>query len=159
MNVLKTIKGVVDSFSGNFIKGAVELVTDYIPDPAKKAELKAKLENLAMQKKEQAHEQMLESADSMNKRINEQEGTAHELKTIPYIGGLIIFLRAAQRPIWGYATLYYDYQMFAAETAFTEDQTKLLWIINLLVLGFLFGERAIKNIMPLVTKLFEVKAK
>lgn len=157
MNILKTFKGVVDSFSSGFIKDAVSLITDYIPDPAKKAELKMKLEEMAMQKQNQAHEHMLESADSVNKRINEQEGTAHELKTIPYIGGLIIFLRAAQRPIWGYATLYYDYQMFAAETVFTEDQTKLLWIINLLVLGFLFGERAIKNIMPLVTKLFEAK--
>lgn len=157
MSILKTMKSVIDSVSGGFIKGAVDLVTDYIPDPEKKAELKIKLERLAMEKTTQAHEQMIESAEVLDKRINEQEGTAHELKSIPYIGALIIFLRAAQRPVWGYAVLYYDYQMFAAEAVFSDEQTKLLWVINLLVLGFLFGERAIKNIMPLVTKFFESK--
>jgi len=37
----------------------------------------------------------------------------------------------------------------------SEQQESALWVINFLVLGFLFGERAVQNVAPLITDLLE----
>ena len=157
MNILKTIKGAISGISGGFLKDTIDAVTDYFPDPEKKAEITAKLTELDMKRQKQMDDALQTSVDSLNKRINDQEGTVEDLKSLPFVGRIIIFARGAQRPIWGYATLYFDWQLFGNELTLTEQQTQLLWIINFLVLGFLFGERAIKNIMPLVVKFMESK--
>lgn len=105
--------------------------------------------------KQQRLENLLGQASTqLDKRIAEQEGTAKDLKTIPVLGHLIIFLRGVQRPLWGYATLYMDYRWFFEVHNFTEQQQTAMIVINLLVLGFLFGERTIKNLEPLIIKVF-----
>ena len=43
--------------------------------------------------------------------------------------------------------IWLDYQWFTS-WALSEHQQKALIAINLLVLGFLFGERAVKNVAP-----------
>ena len=157
MNVFKAIGKAFSGVTGGFVNKAIDLVTDYIPDPAAKAEIKAKLQTLEIEMQKQINQATHEAAQDLNNRIAQQEGTAKDLMSLPFVGRIIIFARGAQRPIWGYATLYFDWQLFANELALTEQQTQLLWIINFLVLGFLFGERAVKNIMPLVTKMMEAK--
>ena len=80
-----------------------------------------------------------------------------------WLGRIVIFLRGAQRPIWGYFVLVMDIMVFSGrwnlvklaeqtKTASMVDIQSAFWIINFLVLGFLFGERAVKNVMPLLQK-------
>lgn len=59
-----------------------------------------------------------------------------------------------QRPIWGFALLYIDLKVFSGAWSMTPDsQTEsAFWLLNLLILGFLFGERAVRNVMPMVNR-------
>jgi len=108
-----------------------------------------------------------------NERTIALEGTAKDLQTIPYVGGAIIFLRGAFRPLFSYFTAYMDYVYFSESvvqvmgpdglllrvvTSWTERQETLLLIMNLLVLVFFFGERAMKNVLPLIVNVFESRA-
>lgn len=93
-----------------------------------------------------------------NDRVKAMEGTAADLKTIPVLGSLVIFLRGTQRPMWGFATLFFDWQWFTASWEnMTDRQEVALLVINILVLGFLFGERAMKNVMPLIAGYLKKK--
>lgn len=95
-----------------------------------------------------------------NERTIALEGTAKDLKTIPYIGGFIIFLRGAFRPAFSYMTGYIDWIYFTTNTTtWTQQQETLLLVMNLLVLIFFFGERALKNVMPLIMNVFAPGAK
>jgi hypothetical protein len=98
-----------------------------------------------------------EDEQLFNERTIALEGTAKDLKTIPYVGGLVIFLRGAFRPIFSYAVLYWDWEYFTAGLTWTERQETLLLAVNLLVLVFFFGERALKNVMPLIIQVFTGK--
>lgn len=104
-------------------------------------------------------EAMHEAQGMYEQRIRDMEGTAADLKVIPIIGPLIIFFRGMQRPLWGYAVLWLDYMVFASEWKITPDsrQDVCFMIINLLVLGFLFGERAMQNLAPLIERLIVAK--
>lgn len=157
MNIGKLIKSGLDIVNGNFGKKVANLIGDYFPDPVKKAEIMAKLQELQLERQKAEDETVHVAAQDLNDRIAQYEGTAKDLLALPYIGRVIIFARGTQRPVWGFATLYFDWQLFANDLKLDEQQTQLLWIINFLVLGFLFGERAIKNIMPLVVKFMESK--
>jgi hypothetical protein len=70
---------------------------------------------------------------------------------------VVIFLRGAFRPLFAYFTLYADYVYLIEGMSWTERQETLLLAINLLVLVFFFGERAMKNVMPLIVKVFAAK--
>jgi len=129
----------------------------YLPpdlSPLQKAEIELKTTQFLGEKQLQANQILNEAAAQLNKRISEQEGTASDLKTIPLIGHIVIFLRGVQRPLWGYATLFMDYKWFFELHTFTEQQHTAMIVINFLVLGFLFGERTIKNLEPLIIKVF-----
>jgi len=95
-----------------------------------------------------------------NKRIKEMEGTATDLKQAGIFGRIILFLRGAQRPIWGYFVLFLDFMVFsgkwdlAGKSVGGLDLVNVFWVINLLVLGFLFGERAMRNVLPIVQSKF-----
>ncbi len=97
---------------------------------------------------------------AFDKRIIEMEGSATDLNQAGWLGRIVIFLRGLQRPTWGFAVLYMDFMVFSGKWSIiqsVEDSNKTLtaidlqsafWIINFLVLGFLFGERAMKNVLP-----------
>ena len=38
------------------------------------------------------------------------------------------------------------------------QQESALWVINFLVLGFLFGERAVQNVAPLIAEIMAKRA-
>lgn len=97
-----------------------------------------------------AHEADVE----FNQRIRDIEGTAKDLKAIPIIGHVLILARGAQRPVWGFATIYLDWMSFSGQWSMTQAQESILLAINLLVLGFLFGERAVQNVMPFLGQYF-----
>lgn len=146
----------VDFFSGGLGSAIVDGVKDYFPpsmSDKEKAALATRIKDSADKQANESAKIANEAEAEFNQRIKDMEGTANDLKSIPVIGPLVIFLRGCQRPIWGYATLYMDFMVFSDKwKALTETQESALWVINLLVLGFLFGERAVKNIMPLVSQ-------
>jgi hypothetical protein len=104
-------------------------------------------------------------AKLLNERIAQHEGTASDLKIIPFLGPLMLFLRGAQRPIWGFGVLYMDFMIFSGAWTLKVNeagggmQENAFWVINFLVLGFLFGERAIKNVLPLVNQFLANRSK
>jgi len=86
------------------------------------------------------------------------EGTASDLKSIPVLGAVMLFLRGSQRPVWGFATILLDYQVFSASWKLDDPIiSNAFWVVNFLVLGFLFGERAVTNIMPFITNMIQAK--
>jgi hypothetical protein len=148
-----------DFFSGGLGSAIVDGVKGYFPpsmSDKEKAELSERINKEANIQANEAARIVNEERAEFNQRIKDMEGTANDLKSIPVIGPLVIFLRGCQRPVWGYATLYMDFMVFSGRwKELSEMQESALWIINLLVLGFLFGERAIKNVMPLVAQYFK----
>lgn len=148
---------ITDFVGGSLFKEIKDGVMEYFPPdmtPQAKAEAEMKIQEFLHKKQLDANAILNESANQLNQRIAEQEGTAKDLKTIPVLGAFIIFLRGVQRPLWGFATLYMDNKWFFGVYEFSEKQETALMVINILVLGFLFGERAIKNLEPLIIKVF-----
>jgi hypothetical protein len=155
---MSILSGITDFIGGGLFKEIKEGVMSYFPPdmtPQQKQEVEFKLELLMQEKTKEANRMLEAAATQLDKRIAEQEGTAKDLAAIGWLGKPILFARGAQRPIWGFATLYMDYQwFFESIREFSDKQESALIVINLLVLGFLFGERAIKNLEPLIIKVF-----
>lgn len=154
MSILAKITSFV---GGNVFKEIKEAVMTYFPpdlSPQQRVELELKMEQLLAQKQIEANKMLTEAAAQLDKRIAEQEGTAKDLLAVPILGRTVLFFRGLQRPVWGFATLYMDYKWFFGTFHFTEQQQTAMIVINLLVLGFLFGERTIKNLEPLIIKVF-----
>lgn len=148
---------VTDFVSGGLFGEIKDIVTDYFPPdmtPKEKADLEARIQESLHAKEIKLQELLADASKQLDNRIAEQEGTAKDLKTIPFVGTIMIFLRGAQRPVWGFATLYMDFKWFFEVHTFTEQQQTAMIVINVLVLGFLFGERTIKNLEPLIIKVF-----
>lgn len=152
---------VVKFATGGIGEKIIDTVKDYFP-PSMTDQEKAQVELVIRQV---AHQETMDLANAaheeraqFNNRVHNHEGTAKELQQFGVIGKLIIFLRGCQRPIWGYGTLYIDFMWFSGKwTGLTQQQESALWVVNLLVLGFLFGERAIKNVAPAIGEIFKQK--
>ena len=112
-----------------------------------KGNLKLALDRVARERERDAQRHMLEAEQALTRRISELEGTAADLKSLPVVGRLILFARGCQRPVWGFFTMVLDWRWFSEWQLNTQQQTALI-VINFLVLGFLFGERAMKNVAP-----------
>ena len=154
MGLLST---VTDFIGGSIFKEIKEGVMAYFPPdltPQQKADIDLKIQDLLDKKQAEANRVLDNAAKQLDKRINDQEGTASDLKNIPFLGSIILFLRGSQRPAWGYATLVMDFKWFFELHTFTDQQQTAMIVINFLVLGFLFGERTIKNLEPLLIKVF-----
>ena len=152
---------VADFLSDGIGSKVVDAVIDYFP-PSMSAPEKAKLSLVIQQQTDNqaniAAKLVIEAQAEFNKRLNEHEGTAKDLRAIPYLGALIIFARGCQRPLWGFATLVMDYNIFSSHwTLVPGTQESAFWLINFLVLGFLFGERALKNVMPFIMQFMQLK--
>jgi hypothetical protein len=159
---MSIFKKLLNGVTGGFVSTAVDTFKEYFPadmTPEQKASLALKTRELEAKIQQQMDDAAITAEEVLTNRIAQLEGTASDLKGIPLVGPLVLFLRGLQRPLWGYATLFMDYMWFSEWTTLTSKQESALMAINILVLGFLFGERAIKNVMPLITKLFEAKAK
>ena len=156
MNILAKLTSFV---GGGLFKEIKDVVNERWPpdmSPQEKAEANLAIERVAMEKQMQADKILTEAGAQLDRRIAEQEGTAKDLLALPIIGRLMLFVRGIQRPVWGFATLYIDYRwFFDAAADFSEQQELALTVINLLVLGFLFGERAVKNLEPIIMKIFD----
>lgn len=151
---------IANFLSSGLFSGITELVKDYFPpdlSAAEKMELELKMREWAHEKELELQRLTNEATNLLNERIAQQEGTAKDLKGVPVLGTLILFLRGMQRPIWGFFTIYLDYSWFTTAVVYTDKQEGGLILINILVLGFLFGERTILNLQPLIEKIFSTK--
>jgi hypothetical protein len=160
--VLNLVTGGTSGAATGILSVVTDVVKTYWP-PEMSPEKRAEAE-LAMTKEintktialmQDAHQADVE----FNTRIKDLEGTAVDLKTIPYVGALMIFLRGCQRPVWGYATIALDYMWFSNAWQIPDSTQKsaAFLVLNILVLGFLFGERAMQNVMPYIIQFFGAK--
>jgi hypothetical protein len=159
MNIFANI---LNAATGGLAEQIIGVVKTYFPPdmpPEKKAELQVELERIQLQREKQTNDATAAAEAALNERIREYEGTASDLKTIPYLGATMLFLRGAQRPIIGYGTIYLDFMVFSGGWTVTpgSQQDAAFWVINLLVFGFLFGERAVKNVTPMITQMMSAK--
>lgn len=154
MSLLDKISGL---FGGNLVDSVLDTVKAYFPPgmtPQQEAELKLELERLAFEKQKQADAMMADAERQVTERISLLEGTATDLRSVPFIGPAMLFMRGAQRPVWGFAVLYADMMWFSGKWGvMTAQQESALWVINLLVLGFIFGERAVANLAPVISEV------
>lgn len=164
MSFLDTISGVGKSIlsvlSGGLSDSIVGAVKDYFPpsmSDKEKLELEIKLKEITHKQEIELLQMLNENEKEFNKRTIDLEGTASDLKAIPVVGAVIIFLRGAFRPLFSYFVFYLDYKVFSHQWVLTEQQDSLFWAINILVLGFFFGERAMKNILPIIFQYFNKK--
>jgi hypothetical protein len=157
MGIGKLFSTVADFVGGGLFKEVKDTVMAYLPpdmSDLQKAEFNLKVSEALAQKQSEANKMLSEASAQLDKRISEQEGTAADLKVLGWVGKPIIFLRGVQRPLWGYATLWIDVQWFFGSYIMSDKQNLALIVINILVLGFLFGERAVLNLQPLIEKVF-----
>ncbi|MFK0570601.1 hypothetical protein [Endozoicomonas sp.] len=157
MSFSKIASTLINTLSGGLADTLYDAVKTYFPPDMtleQKGKVYMELQRLEQEKRHQADTALLKAEQALTERVSQLEGTAKDLKSIPIIGHLVLFARGCQRPIWGFFTLYLDYQWFT-QWELSEQQQSALIVINLLVLGFLFGERAIKNVAPYLIKAAE----
>lgn len=156
------ISKITDVVSGSAFKTITDTVKDYFPPSMSEAE-KAELELKIYKSETERNTVILTAANEadqlFNQRIKDTEGTAADLKTIPFLGHIIIFLRGCQRPIFGFFTLIMDYQVFTKNWTFEKEsqQAAAFIVLNIVVLIFLFGERTVKNVLPIIMSYFGAK--
>ena len=147
----------IDFLGGGLVKTVAETVTRYFPPgmtPQEQADLQKELAEIEHRRTIEAAKWAHEADREFNRRLRDMEGTAADLKAVPVIGHVLILLRGAQRPAWGIGALWIDFQVFSGSWKIGEGQESVLLAINLLVLGFLFGERAVRNVAPLLDRYF-----
>ncbi len=149
---------IVNLLSGNLAGGIVDAVKAYFPpsmSEAEKKEFELRLTEITNRHEIELLKEVTGAEAEFNQRIKDMEGTASDLVKIPYLGAFMLFLRGSQRPAFGILVLVIDYQIFSGgwKVADGSSLTQMLFSINILVLGFLFGERAVKNVLPLIQKI------
>ena len=143
---------------GDIFKSITDVVKSYWPpsmSDAEKGQAEIALITAKAAAEAQINTALAKVQETYEQRIRDLEGTASDLKTIPFIGSIVIFLRGCQRPLWGFAVLWMDFQVYSGSWKLIDGskQEACFYVINILVLGFLFGERAIQNLMPLIERV------
>lgn len=149
---MKILEGIKSLVSGGLLKEAGDLVGKFVTTKEDKVKLDMALKEVEHKFEVEATKLAFEADKEFNQRIKDLEGTAGDLQKSGWLGKIIIFLRGAQRPIWGYSVMFLDFKVFSGTWDLSDKQAldSCFWMINILVLGFLFGERAIKNVMPII---------
>lgn len=153
--------GLVEVATGGLGKTIFDTIKTYFPpdlSEEQKANISLAVQQIELQRTIAFSAAQNEAEKTLNERIAMYEGSASDLKAIPILGAVMLFLRGAQRPVWGFATMYLDYMIFSG---FWKTDNPIIsnafWVVNFLVLGFLFGERAVTNVMPFVTNMIQAK--
>jgi hypothetical protein len=168
-NLFKVVAGAGDAVAGGVpgavggIAGAIlGTVQKYLPpdmSPEQKAQMALAVQAQGFQHEKDVAAALHDAEQDLNGRIAAYEGTASDLKAIPVLGPVMLFARGAQRPVWGFGALFLDYQVFSGAWILKEGTqvAGAFYVINFLVLGFLFGERAVKNVAPFITQMISAK--
>ncbi len=156
MNFTRLASELGNMLTGGLAQTIFDGIKAYFPPdmtPEQQARLRLELERIEQDKRQQTDKALLDAELMLTERISKLEGTASDLKSLPVVGRLMLFARGCQRPVWGFFTMYLDWCWFS-EWTLSEKQQLALIVVNILVLGFLFGERAIRNLTPLISRLF-----
>ena len=158
------LQEIIGAVTGGFGQKLVDAVKDYFPpnmSDAEKREFELKLLEATHRQEIELIQATNTAEAEFNARIRDLEGTASDLAKMPILGPVMLFLRGCQRPVFGIFTLLMDYLVFSGGWSIPEDSRleAAFFAINLLVLGFLFGERAVRNVLPLMEKSFGKGAK
>lgn len=152
---------IANFLTGGIADKAIDAITQYFPPDMteeQKANVNLALKRLELEQTIEANKALSESEKAVNERVAQLEGTASDLKSLPIVGNVIIFARGSLRPFIGYATVYIDYLWFTGALGqLTEQQESCLWLINMLVLSFNFGERSLQNLSPLIERIVSRK--
>lgn len=144
---------------GQFAKDAAGIVNQFVHTKDEKVKAEHALLELKHKHEMAGQRFSLEAENEFNNRVKDLEGTASDLSHFK-LGKLVLFFRGLQRPLWGFFVMFLDWQIFAENWTIKEGSKieMAFFIINFLVLGFLFGERAVKNVGPLVAQMFGKKS-
>jgi hypothetical protein len=147
------LTGLVSAVTGGLPTILNRVVDKYLPEsvpPEKKAEIQMALEQAAHEHELEMLKVAFQCDAEFNQRIKDMEGTAADLKSIPVLGNIMLFVRGVIRPAFGVGVLFWDWKVLSK--AWEPPNQELFLAINVLVLGFYFGERAIQNVMPFLTR-------
>lgn len=143
---------IADFLGGGTVGAIADTVKTYFPpsmSDKEQAELSLRITEAENSKNLKTMALVNEGQAEFNKRITDLEGTAADLKTIPIVGHTVIFLRGSLRPFWGWFCAYADYMVFSKSwTLDSPEYRQMLFALNILVFVFIFGERAVKAVMP-----------
>lgn len=119
---------------------------------------KVQLAQIAAQEKKDDAAADNEADRLLTDRIAQLEGTASDLNGVPVLGPAMLFLRGSQRIVIGYGTAFLDYEWLVGALGQIGDmQQRLLMMASLLVFAVLFGERAIKNVAPVIVDILAAR--
>ena len=93
---------IASLFGGGLVDSMLDTVKAYFPPcmtTQQEAELKLELERLAFEKQKQADAMLADAERQVTERISLLEGTATDLRAVPVIGPIMLFMRGAQRPV------------------------------------------------------------
>jgi len=169
MDILKKGLGKLAEVASGGIGGlaadVVEIVKGQFPDKQKQAEIELKIKDAAHRREIESLKAWNEQERSFQEHTQKMEGTASDLLKIWGLGHFMIFLRGCIRPVWCFVFLYADMKVFSGEWSMIKiasgdaelaaQLTGMLWLINVLILITVFGERAVKNLMPVIERFFE----
>ena len=94
----------------------------------------------------------------MNNKDNQIESSENsDLAGIPYLSTFFFFARGCQRVLWSIFTIILDWNVFSSEWKLQVDTPieSAFFMVNILVLGFLFGELALKNTAPSLIEILK----
>lgn len=153
--MFKNILASLFSGKNSIIEKVGNVVDKFVTTKEEKAQIKLELSQALHKAEIEVRELTHKEVQAFNQRIKNLEGTASDLIQAGFFGKVILFARGAQRPLWGYATMYFNWKYFNGDLVLSDKGEQLLYIIDVLVLGFIFGERAVKNILPLIRQFLE----
>jgi len=150
---MSLLAGVLSTLTGALPKAVNRAIDAVLPDklsePEKEAIKTAATDAAHRHELEMTKEVVLAEAQ-FNLRLKDMEGTAKDLSALPIIGKIVIFIRGCMRPAFCVSTIYWDWKILSH--AWEPPDRELFILINFLVLGFLFGERTLINVMPYIER-------
>lgn len=144
MKLLSNLAGMVTGKLPSLIADAIHSVLPLSPED--RAKVDAAVTAAAHEHEIALLRAMGDAEQQLTVRIAKLEGTAADLKGMPILGPIMLFLRGAVRPLFGSAMLVWDWQVLSGH--WQVPDAELFRVLNILVLGFYFGERALKNVLP-----------
>jgi len=153
------LKKVVDKIfggEGGILKGITATAEKFFGSKEQAHQFEMEVGRFLHQKELEANAHALEVEQEFNQKIKDLEGTANDLKSFGWVGMIIVFLRGAFRPLVSYGMAWVNIMVFSRQWKLPEDEqvVSAFWIINLVIFVFYFGERAIKNVIPILAMYF-----
>jgi hypothetical protein len=183
MDSFTDIKNIIvgTNDSNGFITKVSNAVDQYLPistTEKEKADVRLAISNAIVKEAcsllDVAHRNEVEE----NIQLKMLDGTANDLLQAGKLGKFLLVWRGFQRPLWNFGVFIFSFFWFFTdkiklhyreipdptninEVLYQADpitQTKLMVIIIVysLVLGALFGERAFRNLIPLITSILSM---